>query len=66
MEARVPNDWQRAVIVPFYKGNGDKMECKNYRGISFLFPLGKVYGSVLIEIVHEMTEGLIGEEQCGF
>ena len=26
MEGRVPKDWQRAVIVPFYKGKGDKME----------------------------------------
>ena len=32
MEGRVPKDWQRAVIVPFYKGKGNKMECKNYRG----------------------------------
>ena len=27
---------------------------------------GKVYGRILIEKVHIITEGLIGEEQCGF
>ena len=27
---------------------------------------GKVSGRVLIERVRELTEGLIGEEQCGF
>ena len=65
-EGRVPKDWQRAVIVPFYKGKGDKMECKNYRGISLLSIPGKVYGRVLIGRVYEMTEGLNGEEHCGF
>ena len=27
---------------------------------------GKVYGRILIERVHVLTEGMIGEEQCGF
>ncbi|XP_069947548.1 RNA-directed DNA polymerase from mobile element jockey isoform X1 [Cherax quadricarinatus] len=35
-EGKVPRDWQRACIVPLYKGKGDKRECKNYRGISLL------------------------------
>ena len=61
-EGRVPKVWQRAIVVPFYKGKGDKMECKNYRGKRFLSIPGKVHGSVLIERVHEMTEGLIREE----
>ena len=32
----VPEDWRSVVIVPLYKGNGDRTECKNYRGISLL------------------------------
>ena len=39
---------------------------KNYRGISLLSISGKVYGRMLIEKVRCITEGLIGEEQCGF
>ena len=53
-------------MVPFYKGKGDNMECKNYRGISLLSIPGKVYGRVLIKSSLVMTEGLIAEEQCGF
>ena len=65
-EGRVPDDWIRAVIVPIYKGKGDKCECKNYRGISLLSIPGKVYGRVVIEKVRELTERLVGEEQGGF
>ena len=65
-DERVPSDWMRAIIVPLYKGKGDRSDCKNYRGISLLSVPGKVYGRLLIERVQGMTEGLIGEEQCGF
>ena len=26
----VPRDWRYAVIVPLYKGKGERTECKNY------------------------------------
>ena len=63
---KVPKDWQRAIVVPLYKGKGDRLDCKNYRGISLLSIPGKVYGRILIERVRVMTEGMLGEEQCGF
>ena len=27
-----PEDWRSAVIVPLYKGKGERTECSNYRG----------------------------------
>ena len=66
VEGSVTKDWQQAVIVPFYKRKGDRLECKNFRDISLLAIPGKVYGRVLIEKVREITEDLIGEEQSGF
>ena len=48
-----------------YKGNGDKCECSNSRGIS-LYVVGKLYGRVLIKRVRAGTECAIGQEQCGF
>ena len=30
----VSEDWRSAVIVPLYKGEGERTKCKNYRGIS--------------------------------
>ena len=38
----VPEGRRSAVIVPFYKGKGERTECRNYRGIHTyptLFPL---------------------------
>ena len=32
----VHEDWRYAVIVPLYKGKGERTECKNYGGISLL------------------------------
>ena len=66
MKGEVPLDWKRAIVVPFYKGKGDRNECKNFRGISLLSIPGKVYGRVLIERVRCETENMVGEEQCGF
>ncbi|KAI5639977.1 reverse transcriptase (RNA-dependent DNA polymerase) domain-containing protein [Phthorimaea operculella] len=40
---RVPSDWCKAVIVPLYKGKGSQLDCKNYRGISLLSVVGKLY-----------------------
>ena len=41
MEGVVPEDWRSAVIVPLYKGKGERTECSNYRGISLLSGVGK-------------------------
>ena len=65
-ERKVPQDWQDACLVPIYKGKGDKMDCANYRGISLLSVVGKIYGRILIERVKVVTDGSIGEEQGGF
>ena len=52
----VPMDWRGACIVPLYKGNGDKCECSNSRGISMLSVVGKLFGRVLIKRVRAGTE----------
>ena len=52
----VPDDWIKAIIIPIYKGKGDRKECGSYRGISLLSIPGKVYGRVLIVRVMEITQ----------
>ena len=43
---RVPKDWARGLIFPLYK-DGDVRDPNNYRGITLLSVVGKVYASVL-------------------
>ena len=62
----VPEDWKCAVIVPLYKGKGKRSECKNYRGISLLSVVGKVYAGILVDRVCRVTEHLIDDEQRRF
>ena len=43
-----PVDWVIACMVPLYKSKGDMYECSNFRGISLLSVVGKVFDRVLI------------------
>ena len=62
----VPVDWVIACMVPLYKGKIDMYECSNFRGISLLSVVGKVYGRVLINRIRDKTENVIAEVQGGF
>ena len=37
--------------VPPYKGKGERTECNNYRGISLLNVVGKIYVGILVDRV---------------
>ena len=50
------------MIVPLYKGTGEKTECKNYKGISLLSIVGKIYVGILVDRVCRMTGSLIDDE----
>lgn len=63
---KVPGDWKKACIVPFYKGKGGKYKCKNYRGISLANIPGKVYGRIVIQMVLNETEDMKKEEKRSF
>ena len=54
-------------MVPLYKDKGDMYECSNLiRGISLLSVVGKVYCTVLINMIRDRTENVIAEVQGGF
>ena len=65
---QVPRDWMQGVIFPLYK-DGDNRDPLNYRGITLLSIVGKVYNRVLTERLTQFAEregGGIVEEQGGF
>ena len=45
----VSEDLRSAVIVPLYKGKGKMIKCENYRGISLLSVVGKIYTDILVD-----------------
>ncbi|XP_047498459.1 uncharacterized protein LOC125045298 [Penaeus chinensis] len=44
----IPQDMRDANIVTLYKNKGDKSDCNNYRGISLLSIVGKVFAQVTL------------------
>ena len=64
-EGVAPGDWKNAVIVPVYK-KGSRLDCTNYRGISLMSIVGKVFARVLNERVKVMTADKVMDEQGGF
>ena len=55
----VPEDLRSAVTVPLYKGKVEIAECGNYKGLSFLSVVGKIYAENLVEKIRRVTGGLM-------
>ena len=65
VEVEVPKDWECGVVIPLYK-KGDRMNLDNYRGITLMDVVGKVFSGILRERLEKWYGGLIVEEQAGF
>jgi hypothetical protein len=66
-EEKLPTDWTRGMIFPIYK-DGDEKDTSNYRGITLLSIVGKVYAQVINERLMMWCERhkILVEEQGGF
>ena len=64
----VPDEWLIEIIKSIYKNKGDSTLPENYRHITLLSCLGKLFTSILCNrlgtYASEIT--LINESQCGF
>lgn len=61
----MPEDWQSCILFPIHK-KGDKRDCKNYRGISLLNVIYKIFSNALYKRMEPIAEEIIGDYQCGF
>ena len=48
----IPTDWKRGLVVPLWKGKGDRQDCNNYREVMLLSVPGKVFARKIIDWVH--------------
>lgn len=65
MEEQMPDEWHVGMVCPPHK-RGDKLECKNYRGITLLNTTYKILSNILYNRLTHYTEALLGEYQSGF
>ena len=63
---QLPEELGKTIIVPIYKGKGEKARCHNYRGIALISHITKVYERILEKRAREIIEPQLGEEQHGF
>ena len=63
-----PNDWRTAVQAPIYKGKGKLTDCGNYRLITLLSAMAKIYEIVLNKRIAVIltSKQLIDINQGGF
>ena len=64
----VPDSWTIGLIVPIFKNKGDIHDPDNYRGITLLSCMGKLFTMIINTRLHRYLEDqmLLGEEQAGF
>ena len=55
-----------AKIITLYKNKGERSDCNNYRGISLLSIVGKVYARVVLIRLQKLADRVYPESQCGF
>jgi len=59
----LPEEWKQSITVPIYK-KGDKTDCSNYRGISFLSTTYKILSNILLSRLTPYAEESNGNHQC--
>ena len=60
----MPSEWRDVLLVPVRK-KGD-LSCDNWRGISLLDVMGKLFARVLNDRLQLMVEEAVSDSQCGF
>ena len=65
-EGEVPQDMRDAKIVTLFKNKGDRSDCNNYRGISLLSVVHKVFAQVFLARLQILANRIYTESQCGF
>ena len=66
--SQVPIDWKRALVTPVYKGKGSKADPSNYRPISIVSVVGKIFEiSIKQQLVDFFnSSGIISDNQSAY
>jgi hypothetical protein len=66
--ATIPDEWKLAHVTPIFKGKGSKSLIDNYRPISVLSPVSKVFETLIASQMKNYLENnnLLSDNQFGF
>jgi hypothetical protein len=67
-DSKIPEDWKISYVTPVYKGKGSKSELENYRPISIISPVAKIFEKLIAENISDYfeSEKIIKSAQYGF
>ncbi|XP_063924454.1 uncharacterized protein LOC135138413 [Zophobas morio] len=63
--SQFPKVWKQSYVVPIHKGNS-KSDVKNYRGVSIISAIPKLFEAIICDKLQKITKNFIMEEQHGF
>ena len=61
-----PTEWSTNLIIPIYKKKGDANRIQNYRLISLLCTIARIYEYCIYLIIKPILEPLLNDKQHGF
>ena len=66
--SKIPDDWKSAIVSPLFKNKGKPTNINNYRGISIISPIAKIFESILAKQITAYFEDnkLLTCHQHGF
>ena len=65
-KGEVPQDMRDANIITLYTNKGDRSDCNNYRGISLLSIIGKLFARIALTGIQKLADQVYPELQGGF
>ena len=63
-EEEIPDDWKHSTLIPILKGEGNILNCGDYRGIKLLVHMMKVYERIIDSRIRDQVA--VDEIQFGF
>jgi len=62
---QLPNEWKERIICPVNK-RGDRLDCTNYRPMTLLNVVYKIFAIILNQRLVDIIETELGDYQSGF
>ena len=62
----IPADWRKGIMIPIFKGKGDRRECGGHRGLTLLSAPGKLFARLILGRIRDHLIAHQRPEQSGF